>query len=257
MQTLLGSRLSSICRPQNLGSNRNRAFPELRRLRLAGRMGRAAASSDHTRQETAATATPSWAAPGSCPRQGLRLAPPFFPPPPHLSLHPLIPLFFLLLPNSSHLLLLCSSLFSLCLLDPRTLLDLLFRQVHAVAMYARPSASELLPSPFFCPSSANRTLNLALLLSPSPACLSLHSTDLWSPLPGNASLVGKSQALVCGTELGEGNRNSKTQRGRREGRGNEFKQCRTFERDEWMDTRRTSQLPSLALVSPLPTAPQK
>lgn len=147
------------------------------------------------------------AAPGRGPRQGLRSAPPFLlrpppppqPPPPHSS--------FLSSSNSSHLLL-CSSLFSLRLSDPRTLLDLLFRQAHAVAMSARPSASELLPSPFFCPSSANRTINLELL-SPSPACLSLHSTDLWSPLPGNASLVGKSQALVCGTGLGEGNRNSR------------------------------------------------
>lgn len=114
-------------------------------------------------QRRPATASPSWAGRAlKLPASGPALSPSFFPPPPPTQPPPLTPLFFLL-PNSSHLLL-CSSLFSLRLSDPGTLLDLLFCQSHAVAMSARPSASELLPSPFFYPSSTNRTLNFALLL---------------------------------------------------------------------------------------------
>lgn len=65
---------------------------------------------------------------------------------PRLSLHPLIPLFFLLLPNSSHRLLL-----PICLLAPRTLLDLFLRRPHAAALLARSSLLSFVLPPLNVP----------------------------------------------------------------------------------------------------------
>lgn len=113
----------------------DRAFPELRLVRLAGRRGRAASSSDHTRKKAVTAASLGWAgrarkllASGPAPRPSFVFFPPASSPP--LSLLPLFPPLSFLLPTPPTYR--CSSSHAValpgfpCLLAPRTFVPFVF-----------------------------------------------------------------------------------------------------------------------------------